>query len=231
MRPNSLPQTLSPEVAACSDVLLQPLEAQPEGNPAAPQEADEDFVCEPCRPEEDTEVRWPKVPVKPTQAMVDQHNINHLPFRSWCKYCVRVRGQSVGHYSVDHTEDQIPTIEVDYGFLGNKDSPATDLPVLCGRDRQSETVWSCPVPCKGIEDHPHGSNRLKEWLEETGYQRVMVKSDQEPAILAVVSAVKNGWAGELIPEAAPKEAHEVQWWSGSNGETGTRLGTHHQRAA
>ena len=42
--------------------------------PAAPgqgsaQEADEnEFACEPCQPDEDTEARWSKAPVKPTQA-------------------------------------------------------------------------------------------------------------------------------------------------------------------
>ena len=68
-------------------------------------------------------------------------------------------------------------------------------------------------PFKGVEDHPHGSNRLREWLEETGYKRVVVKSDQENAIKAVIQAVKNAWPGELIVEHAPKEAHER-----SNGE-------------
>ena len=46
------------------------------------------------------------------------------------------------------------------------------------------------------------------WLSETGYKRVIVRSDQEPAIKAVFNAAKTGWPGELIPELAPKESHE-----------------------
>ena len=192
-----------------TDPPLQPLGEQLSGGgEGTGLETAEGLTCDPCGPDEVSDARWPKIPVKPSQAETDQHNVSHLPFRSWCRYCVRGRGQSVGHFRVDHSAEQIPTIEIDYGFLGDKDSPATDLPVLCGRDRQSKTVWSSPVPCKGVEDHPHGSKRLKEWLEETGYRRVILKSDQEPAIVSVINAVKNGWAGELIPESASKESHE-----------------------
>eukprot|EP00973_Karenia_brevis_P094438 12422478-Karenia_brevis.AAC.1 len=170
-------------------------------------------VEDPVAAGEETGARMLKAPVKPTPEMVELHNQTHLPFRSWCRYCVRGRGRSMGHTRVDHGEEQIPTVSIDYGFLGTKDNPATDLPVLVGKDRLSQTVWASPVPCKGVEDHPHGSNRLREWLDETGYKRVIVKSDQEPAIRAVVSAVKNAWPNDLIPEAAPKESHER-----SNGE-------------
>ena len=28
-------------------------------------------------------------PVKPTKAMVEDHEVSHLPFRNWCQACVR----------------------------------------------------------------------------------------------------------------------------------------------
>ena len=179
----------------------------------APIADDPEDASDPMAADEETEARWLKVPVKPTPQMVDLHNTTHLPFRPWCNYCVRGRGRSMAHARVDHADEQIPTLSIDYAFLGDRDSAATDLPVLVGRDRFSQAVWSSPVPCKGVEDHPHGSNRLREWLDETGYRRIVVKSDQEPAIKAVIQAVKNSWSGELILENAPKEAHER-----SNGE-------------
>ena len=43
------------------------------------------------------------------------------------------------------------------------------------------------------------------------YRRVILKSDQEPSIVALCDAVKNGWHGEILPEASPME-------SNSNGE-------------
>ena len=32
-------------------------------------------------------------PCVPSQEAIDRHNINHLPFRSWCSCCVRGRGK------------------------------------------------------------------------------------------------------------------------------------------
>ena len=31
-------------------------------------------------------------PRKPSQSEGDQHNLTHLPYRSWCTHCVRGRG-------------------------------------------------------------------------------------------------------------------------------------------
>ena len=45
-----------------------------------------------------------------------------------------------------------------------------------------------------------------------GYKRVILKPDQEPSIVAFCDAVKNGWHGEIVPEASPKGE------SKSNGE-------------
>ena len=122
---------------------------------------------------------------------------------------MRGRGRSVYHHRVtDKSEEQVPTISVDYGFLGTKDSPATELPVLVGRDRHSMAVWASPVPHKGVAQSDHGVNRLRDWLNEAGYQRVIVKSDQEPSIKAVINAVKSSWPHEMVVEQAPKESHE-----------------------
>ena len=45
-----------------------------------------------------------------------------------------------------------------------------------------------------------------------GYKRIVLKSDQEPSIVALSDAVKNGWHVEIVPEASPKGE------SKSNGE-------------
>ena len=41
-------------------------------------------------------------------------------------------------------------------------------------------------------------------LDFMGYRRVIFKSVQEPSIVALCDAVKNGWHGEIVPEASPK---------------------------
>ena len=152
-------------------------------------------------------------PIRPTTDMVDRHMISHLPFRNWCSFCVRGRGQSVPHVKVTRKEEeQLPVISVDYGFSGTLDTAATDLPMLVVFDRWSKSIWSHPVPTKGLE-HPHGSRCLLNDLRETGYKRLVLKSDQEHSIRAVCREVQNGFEGEVVPEAAPIEDHAK-----SNGE-------------
>ena len=47
--------------------------------------------------EAEEEMRRPKPaarPYTPTRAEVYEHEVTHLPFRSWCKHCVHGRGVS-----------------------------------------------------------------------------------------------------------------------------------------
>ena len=136
-----------------------------------------------------------RTPIRPTQQMIDDHEVSHLPFRSWCPFCVRGRGQSQGHFSVDKGDEQVPLVSVDYGFLGTKDSPANECPVLLIRDRLSKSIWSHPVPNKGLEPSKHGSEVLLRALKETGYKRLALKSDQEHSIRAVCDDVQNRFSG------------------------------------
>ena len=149
-----------------------------------------------------------KTPMLPSQSEIDEHNLTHLPFRNWCPFCIRGRGLSSGHFArrtVD--EQQIPTISVDYCFMGDSATRSADLPVIVARDRRTKSVWAHPVPSKGVEN-PFGANQLLKDLESTGYKRVILKGDQESSFQAMLQRVKNGFQGECVLEEAPVEAHE-----------------------
>ena len=172
-------------------------------------------------------------PVLPTKSEVEMHDdTGHVQYRSWCSACRRGRGRASPHTQVSESEkeeEQIPTISIDYGFFNKKSelalaqnstqrqaassSEGRSLPVLIAKDRRSKAVWSVPVPCKGVE-HPYPGKKLLEVLDTTGYKRVIMKSDNEPSIVALVKSVKDGWRGELMPEHPPRgESHAP-----SNGE-------------
>ena len=154
-----------------------------------------------------------KTPMLPTQSEIDEHNVTHVPFRSWCPFCIRGRGLSSGHFAKKEPDDQqIPTLSVDYMFLGDESSRDTDLTVLVVRDRRTKSVWAHPVPAKGVEN-PFGARQLLKDVESTGYKRVILKGDQEPSVQALLQQVKNGFKGECVLEGAPVEAHGK-----SNGE-------------
>ena len=63
-----------------------------------------------------------KAPYQPTQKEIDDHNPTHLPYRSWCRHCVRGRGKSLPHRHLDAEQDHtVPTVSLDYCFLGQPD--------------------------------------------------------------------------------------------------------------
>ena len=37
------------------------------------------------------------IPIKPSQREIDEHELTHLPFRSWCAHCVRARTMEDKH--------------------------------------------------------------------------------------------------------------------------------------
>jgi hypothetical protein len=36
-------------------------------------------------------------PGKPSAAEIEEHNLTHLPYRNWCRHCVRGRGKEAAH--------------------------------------------------------------------------------------------------------------------------------------
>ena len=84
-----------------------------------------------CAPEDEhdlgepttQEAQAPKAlmsPVTPTQQEIDEHYLNHLPYRNWCQCCVMGRAKEDPHKKVseESRQAQIPTIGIDFGFAG-----------------------------------------------------------------------------------------------------------------
>ena len=36
-------------------------------------------------------------PVQPTPQEIQQHNLTHMPYRSWCPVCIQSRGRQTSH--------------------------------------------------------------------------------------------------------------------------------------
>ena len=175
------------------------------------------------RPEAETETsevtnsRAPAAPDRPTRAMVEAHEVSHLPFRSWCTACVRPRAKAQQHRHAPHQDETLATVYVDYGFFRTPgETPlqsvaGKELPALIAYDRWKQAIFSHPVVQKGIylkTDKDKVDDYLVKLLckdlDFLGCKKVHMKRGQEPGIKAVVSATKVMWSGELIPEHAPK---------------------------
>ena len=81
---------------------------------------DEDEECKPCgttgddnmdAEEEGTKHKLVRAPGEPSKTEREHHEVDHIPFRSWCKHCIRGRGKSMPHFKKTSTidkDDKIP---------------------------------------------------------------------------------------------------------------------------
>ena len=120
-------------------------------------------------------------PKLPTQEEIDEHCLTLLPYRNWCRHCVRAKGKAADH-AEHRREDGLPEIHFDYCFLGSEDQAKHT--VLVAKERNSKMTMSTVVPMKGASEE-WAVRRLLAFLKELGLENadVVLKSDQEPAIL------------------------------------------------
>ena len=151
-------------------------------------------------------------PKLPSAEEVRIHGLTHLPYRNWCPHCVRGRGREMDHRR-RHAQDEegVSEYHLDYCFPG--DEEGQKLVVLAIVERYSRMKRMVVVPSKGSTGS-YAARAVLELMEECGDRdaKVVVKSDQEPAIKFLVDDVRvNRTGAKTIVEMAPRGS------KGSNG--------------
>ena len=134
-------------------------------------------------------------PKLPSKEEVEKHMVTHLPFRNWCRDCVRGRGIEMSHKKADpKREREVPEFHMDFAFPGEESvgETADNLIVLVVRERLTKMLLSSVVPSKSTGEFI--AKRVAAFMAETGCEmtKVIVKTDQEPAIGAVVVELRSG---------------------------------------
>ena len=152
--------------------------------------------------EEGAEVKVAALPKPPKAEEVEIHNATHLPFRSWCPHCVRGKAKAHPHHRAKR-KGEVPVVSIDYMFMSQKQGVGEEkgMPILVMKDRESGTVMSRLVPEKGATGY--AVKRLAQDIDLLGYNKLVLKSDQEPAIIALKAAVKRENINNIILEESP----------------------------
>ena len=102
--------------------------------PAGPRPMPVDVEIEDAAPPRPATLKSPGAPEK--QA-VDLHNLLHFPSEPWCEHCVQSRGHDAPHMERDNIDAVTPTIQRDYGFMGDgsEDQASGLRPLFLGGDR------------------------------------------------------------------------------------------------
>ena len=174
-------------------------------------------------------------PVKPTKQEREDHERDHIPFRSWCIHCMRGKSKSSGHSSAGQfMEKTKPVISMDYAFLGIKKGKSKEeqtlleeeavkaghTPQLVLHDSEYKGIYAHVVGKKGADDRL--CMKVVEDLDNLGYKEVVIKSDQEPALCNFIEVVKAHWNGDAALENSPVGESEsngaveraIQSWEG-----------------
>jgi len=153
-----------------------------------------------------------KSPTDPTNKEMEEHELTHTPFRSWCEHCVKPRARNAHHRQrapEDPLEEvKVPRVHMDYFFMSRKDESASSNPLLVVADERTGARYARAVGQKGLGEAggmdwliKDMSNTMKAWGHAGGTGgEVILKSDGEPALLAVKNAGEKAENG-LIEEA------------------------------
>jgi hypothetical protein len=120
-------------------------------------------------------------PKLPTQEEVDDHFLDHLPYRSWCAHCVRGKGKTMDHRICVRDSVQ-REIHIDYCFMGKATDDNTKT-IVVAKERDSKMIMSSVVPVKGMTN-VFAAKRIGAFIRELGLEHhdVALKGDQEPAL-------------------------------------------------
>ena len=120
--------------------------------------------------------------------------VTHLPYRAWCAHCVKGKCNGSQHRKIEEEEkkdQQVPVISVDYMFMADKQKEEEEkgMPILVAKDRRSKVIRARVVPEKG--KRWYAIKILGGVVGSLGYRRIILKSDQEPAIKSLKEGVNN----------------------------------------
>ena len=157
-------------------------------------DVDDEMVCQPCEP-----MIEPKVP---TAAQIAAHNISHLPYRSWCPHCVAARRPN-SHHARSSSEDRksSPLLVADYCFM--KDNQDEDITtVLVVRLYPAKAILATVCPSKGVDEHV--ISRVTSFVRDSGYLKLIYRSDQEPALRALLEQAFKKASEAQLEQAVPE---------------------------
>ena len=131
-------------------------------------------------------------PYTPSKKEVEEHEVAHWPYRSWCPDCVRGRGRPTPHRGKHDYMKEIgePMVVGDYCYLSGKDrQDGQGAPILVLREVRSGATTAMLVPNKG-DSTQWVVNRVADWMDDLGSRKIVVKTDQESSVTALMKAVR-----------------------------------------
>ena len=107
-------------------------------------------------------------PLEPTAEERRMHELTHLPFRSWCKHCVKGRGKEKPCKKQPGEEGGAPELHVDFMFMGEPEGGRT-LTLLVAKERRTRMVMVSVIPKKSSGEF--AAKRVLAFMKEIGVDK------------------------------------------------------------
>ena len=82
---------------------------------------------------ETVRAKFRSISKEPTQDEINEHNIDHAQFRSWCPHCVKGKAIAFPHLRTRIKQHDVPIISIDYAFMNDdgeqKDDKDEGMPI------------------------------------------------------------------------------------------------------
>ena len=149
------------------------------------------------------------LPITPSPEERAKHRLTHLPFRSWRDECVAGTAWDWAHRRLYAEPPKVPKVSFDYCFI-NIEADESTATVLALRERPHGAVGAAILPDKAASEY--AVSCTTGYIDFWGHTAVMLKMDQENAIVKAAQLVKERRKFPTMLEHSPKGSHA------SNGE-------------
>ena len=162
--------------------------------------------------EEGQQAKGIRDPQEPTKQEIEDHELTHIPFRDWCVHCCKGKSRSNPHRTnknkaEEDEENVVTTVSMDYMYLTEKGETVDHAikegakPIMVVYDRKTKSIMGHLANNKGASDDWLVKNVITD-IEDMGYTgaKIILKNDQEPAILEVQQKIMAGRTAETAPK-------------------------------
>jgi hypothetical protein len=153
--------------------------------------------------EEGVVARARKVESFPNRKEVEERSLDHPALRSWHPHCVKGRAEAYGHKR-EGEGGNAPTVILEHTHTRSEPEKEEDHG---GEGQQGEDGDGRVAPSKGVHESAVGV--VRKFVEQLGHRKAIVKSDAEPAILALKGEFRRGASVEIVMDEPPVGDHHA----------------------
>ena len=165
--------------------------------------------------EEGIRAKGATVPTMPSQEEVEAHMLTHVPYRSWCKHCVKGKAKGKPHFRTKAGGDDVPCVVLDYMYMTGgeeEDGDERGMPILVAKDMMNTAVSTGMIFARVVPHKGRCAYAVKSLAADVGalgYKQLVLKSDGEPAVPVLKEAVKAERHEQIVLESSPVQSSRV----------------------